>query len=142
MPHPDDIKHVRPSIRMMTHEQIRARLEEITVAAKQRMSDSDSYGLYRPAEIHFMTTQETQERHELLSMLPTSAEEAEAARLRIQERIRLRREAVEAHAKEAGTVFEPDGIDIISAKKLCEKWTRRGTHSSIRYSYRIPICPR
>lgn len=46
----------------------------------------------------------------------------------------------EAQAREAGTVLETDGIDIVTAQRLCEQWTRRGQGKSIRYSYRIPFC--
>ena len=46
----------------------------------------------------------------------------------------------QAQADEVGGVLEIDGLDIILAKKLCEKWTRRGQHTDIRYSYRIPFC--
>lgn len=42
-------------------------------------------------------------------------------------------------ANEVGTVLETDGIPLLLAIKLCEQWTRRGQHESIRYSYRIPF---
>ena len=45
----------------------------------------------------------------------------------------------QAQADEVGAVLETDGINIIAAQKLCEKWTRRGNRSDIRYSYRIPF---
>ena len=45
----------------------------------------------------------------------------------------------QAQADEVGAVLEPDGIPLLSAIKLCEMWTRRGKHESIRYSYRIPF---
>ena len=43
-------------------------------------------------------------------------------------------------ADEVGGVLETDGLSIVLAKKLCEKWTRRGNHGDIRYSYNIPFC--
>lgn len=46
----------------------------------------------------------------------------------------------EAQANECGGVLETDGLNIVLAQKLCEKWTRRGQHSDIRYNYRIPFC--
>lgn len=42
-------------------------------------------------------------------------------------------------ANEVGAVLETDGIGILSAKRLCELWTKRGQHADIRYSYRIPF---
>ena len=45
----------------------------------------------------------------------------------------------QAQAAEVGGVLESDGLDIILAQKLCEKWTRRGNHGDIRYSYSIPF---
>lgn len=42
-------------------------------------------------------------------------------------------------ADEVGAVLETDGIGILSAKRLCELWTKRGQHADIRYSYRIPF---
>jgi hypothetical protein len=47
----------------------------------------------------------------------------------------------QAQADDVGGVLETDGLNIILAPKLCDKWTRRGNHTSIRYSYRIPFCP-
>lgn len=44
----------------------------------------------------------------------------------------------EAQAAEIGAVLEEDGIDIVAAQRLCEKWTKRGQHTSIHYTYRIP----
>jgi hypothetical protein len=46
----------------------------------------------------------------------------------------------QAQADEVGGVLESDGLNILLAKKLCEKWTQRGQHGDIRYSYRIPFC--
>lgn len=46
----------------------------------------------------------------------------------------------DAQAREAGTILEADGINIVSATRLCEMWTRRGNHiTGPRYSYRIPF---
>ena len=41
----------------------------------------------------------------------------------------------QAQASEVGGVLEPDGLDYVLACKLCAMWTRRGQHTSIRYSY-------
>ena len=46
----------------------------------------------------------------------------------------------QTQADEIGGVLESDGLDIVLAKKLCDMWTRRGKHSDITYSYRIPFC--
>lgn len=44
-------------------------------------------------------------------------------------------------ADEVGAILESDGLNIVLAKKLCEKWTKRGMqHDDIRYSYTIPFC--
>lgn len=48
----------------------------------------------------------------------------------------------EAHAAEAGTVLETDGIPLAAAIKLCEKWTKRGNHGDIRYTYHVPFAQR
>jgi hypothetical protein len=40
-------------------------------------------------------------------------------------------------ADEVGAVLHPDGMPMWAARQLCEKWTRRGNHESIRYTYRI-----
>lgn len=48
----------------------------------------------------------------------------------------------QAQADSVGGVLESDGLDIVLAQKLCEHWTRRGNHTDIRYSYRIPFCQR
>lgn len=45
----------------------------------------------------------------------------------------------QAQADEVGAVLETDGISVISAKRLCEMWNKRGNHGDIRYSYRIPF---
>lgn len=44
----------------------------------------------------------------------------------------------QAQANEVGAVLETDGINIESAKRLCEKWTKRGNHGDIRYTYHVP----
>ena len=46
----------------------------------------------------------------------------------------------QAQADEVGAVLETDGISIVSAQQLCAKWTKRGAHGDIRYTYRIPFC--
>lgn len=48
----------------------------------------------------------------------------------------------QAQADEVGGILESDGLNIVLAQKLCEKWTRRGQHGDIRYSYRIPFTKR
>lgn len=45
----------------------------------------------------------------------------------------------QAQADEVGAVLEPDGISILAAKRLCEKWTKLGGRGDLRYSYRIPF---
>jgi hypothetical protein len=45
----------------------------------------------------------------------------------------------QAQADEVGGVLEHDGLDIVLAHKLCEKWTRMGRYKYIQYSYRIPL---
>lgn len=47
----------------------------------------------------------------------------------------------QAQADEVGGVLETDGLSVVLAQKLCDRWTRRGQHGDIRYSYRIPLCP-
>jgi hypothetical protein len=46
----------------------------------------------------------------------------------------------QAQADEVGAVLETDGINIVAAQRLCEKWTKRGSRGDIRYSYRVPFC--
>ena len=41
----------------------------------------------------------------------------------------------EAHANEIGGTLEVDGLDVILAQKLCDKWTRRGNHDDVKYRY-------
>lgn len=38
-------------------------------------------------------------------------------------------------ADEVNSVLESDGLDYMLARQLCEKWTRHGNHSDIRYRY-------
>lgn len=45
----------------------------------------------------------------------------------------------EAHATEASTVLEPDGLNLALAQALCRKWTTQGNYGDIRYSYSIPL---
>ena len=77
----------------MTHAEIHARLDELTVIARSRQLASG--GIFSAtvggADIDFMTTEERVERHQLMLMLPTFAEDREAARVRIQARIAERR---------------------------------------------------
>ncbi len=48
-------------------------------------------------------------------------------------------EFTQEHADTVGGVLEEDGLNIVLAEKLCEKWNRRGQHVDIRYTYRIPF---
>lgn len=41
------------------------------------------------------------------------------------------------HADSVGGVLEEDGLDVVLAQKLCNKWTIRGRGESIRYSYQV-----
>lgn len=45
----------------------------------------------------------------------------------------------EAQAAEIGTVLQKDGIAILAALSLCERWTKRGQGDSVQYRYRIPL---
>lgn len=40
-------------------------------------------------------------------------------------------------ALEVGSALEPDGLGVEAAKRLSAKWTERGRHGSIRYSYQV-----
>lgn len=76
----------------LTRDQIVARLNVLGEAARARMclSDPAILGAVGGAEIDFMTLDERAERHRLCLMLPTQKEEADAARARIQARIKNR----------------------------------------------------
>lgn len=43
----------------------------------------------------------------------------------------------EAHAREDGVCFEPDGLDLEVAKRLCARWSQQGDRGAIRYTYRV-----
>lgn len=77
----------------MDHSGILERLEELTQRARKRKGRCD--GMFSAtlggAEIDFMTPEELRERHALLQQLPTSADEREASRFRIQARIAERK---------------------------------------------------
>ena len=77
----------------MTHAEIHARLDELTVAEKipSLASWRDLAITVSGADIDFMTTEERVERHQLMLMLPTFAEDRDAASARIQARIAERR---------------------------------------------------
>lgn len=48
----------------------------------------------------------------------------------------------QVQADSVGGVMQPDGLDIVLARKLCEKWTREGKlGGDIKYTYCIPFCP-
>ena len=78
---------------MPTHEAIRSRLDAISAEANARMNECD--GMFAAtvggAAIDFMTPDERSEFHRLQLMLPTFAEEREAAAQRIRDRICARR---------------------------------------------------
>lgn len=82
---------------MKSVNQIMIRLNELTVLADERSRKCDGLfaALLGGASMDFMTKEELAERHELMLALPTMAEEREAARQRIQERIRNRRKRSE-----------------------------------------------
>ena len=74
---------------------IRGRLNVLTKIAeeRQRCCDGVFAATIGGAAIDFMTPEERRERHELILLQPTAAEEREAARLRIQARVAERRGA-------------------------------------------------
>jgi len=43
----------------------------------------------------------------------------------------------QAQANEVGAILESGGLNIKSAQRLCDKWTKRGNHGDIRYTYRL-----
>lgn len=77
----------------MERARICERLGDLTQLARERQGRCD--GIFAAtvggAGIDFMTTEELQERHELMLQMPTAAEERDAARLRIQARIAERK---------------------------------------------------
>lgn len=77
----------------MEIEEIRRRLDVLSETAKSRRLGCD--GLFSAtvggADIDFMTPEEREERHQLTLLLPTSAENREAAKARIQQRIKQRK---------------------------------------------------
>lgn len=75
-----------------SREQINARLDELTCAARERMRSSSPTltGAVGGAEIGFMTSEELAERHRLLLSLPSFAKLREEARARIRKRIAAR----------------------------------------------------
>jgi hypothetical protein len=40
-------------------------------------------------------------------------------------------------ANEVGGVVHDDGLDIVLARALCEKWTRIGSKGNITFEYRL-----
>jgi hypothetical protein len=84
----------------MSITEIHDRLSVLTQAAKERMDSctSDMARALGGAEIAFMTSDELAERHRLMLMLPTFAEEAQAARARIQARIAQRKHSAQVSA--------------------------------------------
>jgi len=77
----------------MTHAEIHVRLDELTAIARSRQLASD--GMFSAtvggADIDFMTPEEREERHRLMLLLPTFAEDRAAASARIRARIAERR---------------------------------------------------
>lgn len=45
----------------------------------------------------------------------------------------------QTQANEIGAVLETDGLSLEAAISLCDRWTRRGNHIDIKYSYRVPF---
>lgn len=81
------------AVRVMSKDDIHSRLNELMAMADARRLSSDVWFLFGSrggASFDFLTQEEKQERHELILMLPSYGEEATAAKLRIQERIRQR----------------------------------------------------
>lgn len=97
----------------MDHSGILERLEDLTQSARKRKARCD--GMFAAtlggAEIDFMTPDELRERHALLLQLPTSAEEREAARFRIQARI------AERKAKQSLRLL-PENSSVTIAKEI------------------------
>lgn len=47
------------------------------------------------------------------------------------------------HAKESGSVLEPEGLPMKAAQALCEKWTREGYsrgYPKYGYTLRVELC--
>lgn len=79
----------------MNKEQIVSRMNELGVISKQRMEAAAHYPDKVYAEIMHMTQDECSEMLELRLMLPSSGEEREAAKLRIKEKIKIRKSLYE-----------------------------------------------
>lgn len=77
----------------MSLTEIHARLEVLSQAARERRGQCapDFACTVGGADIDFMTAGERAERHALVMMLPTSFDDAQAAKARIQARIAQRR---------------------------------------------------
>lgn len=75
----------------MTKDQIVARMNELGIIAKERMSASADYPGKVFAEIMHMTQEEAEEMLRLRLILPSNGDEREAAKLRIKEKIKLRK---------------------------------------------------
>lgn len=73
-------------------ESITRQINKLSEAARERMNNThfDIAGAMGCAEINFMTPEEREQLHQLKMMLPSSAEEREAARERIAQRIASR----------------------------------------------------
>lgn len=74
-------------------ESVVRQINKLSEAARGRMQHtrSDIAGAMGCAEINFMTPEEREQLHQLKMMLPSSAEERDAARERIAQRIASRR---------------------------------------------------
>ena len=48
-------------------------------------------------------------------------------------------EFTEVQVASIGAILHSDGIDLISAVKLCKQWTRSGQHVDVQYSYSVPF---
>ncbi len=77
----------------LTIADISDQLNVLTNTARERMAacSPDLVGAMGGADIDFMTPEERADRHELLQMLPSQAEERAAASERIQQRIAQRK---------------------------------------------------
>ena len=82
----------------MIKDQIVDRMNELGDIAKERMLSSADYPNKVFAEIMHMTQEETEEMLQLRLMLPGNGEERGAAKLRIKEKIKLRKDLRESIA--------------------------------------------
>lgn len=100
---------------------IHQKLEELTVVARKRMQECDPgiAGVMGGAEFDFMTSEEKELRHQLILSLPSSAQLAREAKLRISERIRQRRIDRE-EAKSYRQAFDAE-MGAMTVQQ-CQRW--------------------